>query len=940
MAASSSAEGKAGRGRKRKRPDIPGFTSSVRSTPSVVSKAPRGIKVEEFAESRAFEIHNMVEAIKAADRSSGKRLFQTLPRHMRRRAMSHNVKRMPARLRYRATLEMKNTGNKTQKTGEGAKKKSRRWRRKPKNLLEEYARRQRKHAWLETHIWHAKRMRMIDTWGYRLADHPNDKGFRACYRAVKNHSFLQDISFHGCIEVIGVQSKIIQAMSHLTSQDAGLTMGAKWYKNGSRQGNVILYKFDQYPYGALGPVSFLWRQKQETESCTPGNAEMKEENVNESKASKRNIANVNGEISERGRDSQLWIWAHPASFQLVFDTITEACCYVGRTSVKRDCKLAVECRRDGVDKPEESVAEESLENSGEHAALSVASRRFDLVKFRLTGPRSHALLASTLTLLQANPSGKIHKESSPCDRDGRVKNTLFSNWWCDTEGVAKTLASNVLWDSLKQASSAAVLPPGCVIGLTVRDPRLDLPVMKLSISDATEEINSEEAFSNEDEAENTLDTKNKKPCFEDILTHWPTDVAGSHIWDEQVRTEVKEAKIPEHELNRKRSELLVPGSRLALSEEEISHIPLLLVQLPGCREDHHGYADFISGYGSGWDIILPAGWAMPFWIALVYRGARAGGLQEAHALALEQGVPFFPNDFPDTPAGEAFNSKLNDDGEARHNRCPPAKRPNYDKLGMKCPYGPPWRDLVDEWSCCVDKSSGERREALKSAKATSVVASKIGDSADQLCSLGGTSKETTSQSAEANVNKGGPQIGGPSVQPLYAMRSQSKLSTLRNFAARCQQRQLSGVNRHKLALDHSTLTCIVNSHQNALVGVFLRMTNRSVPEPNSSVAIPAQKDTSSLVACKSYAGPVEPLQKGSRVQSDKKTLRNSCSREIIGFVSSGHYCFSRGCGCGVAFCALPGLAKLLMSSRSSGGPLVLVRGPGTQQYRFAHFTIL
>ena len=88
---------------------------------------------------------------------------------------------------------MKNTGNKTQKTGEGAKKKSRRWRRKPKNLLEEYARRQRKHAWLETHIWHAKRMRMIDTWGYRLADHPNDKGFRACYRAVKNHSFLQVI---------------------------------------------------------------------------------------------------------------------------------------------------------------------------------------------------------------------------------------------------------------------------------------------------------------------------------------------------------------------------------------------------------------------------------------------------------------------------------------------------------------------------------------------------------------------------------------------------------------------------------------------------------------------------------------------------------------------------------------------------------------------------
>lgn len=70
--------------------------------------------------------------------------------------------------------------------------------------------------------------------------------------------------------------------------------------------------------------------------------------------------------------------------------------------------------------------------------------------------------------------------------------------------------------------------------------------------------------------------------FLDILTNWPTDVAGSLVWDEQVRRKVKETKITEHELNRKRSELLLPGSRLTLSENETSHIPLLLVQQPGC----------------------------------------------------------------------------------------------------------------------------------------------------------------------------------------------------------------------------------------------------------------------------------------------------------------------------------------------------------------------
>ena len=76
--------------------------------------------------------------------------------------------------------------------------------------------------------------------------------------------------------------------------------------------------------------------------------------------------------------------------------------------------------------------------------------------------------------------------------------------------------------------------------------------------------------------------KDNAPSFEHVLTHWPADVAGSHTWDESVRLEVKETKIPEQELNRRRSGLLVPGSRLELSEDKISHVPLLLIQQPGC----------------------------------------------------------------------------------------------------------------------------------------------------------------------------------------------------------------------------------------------------------------------------------------------------------------------------------------------------------------------
>ena len=42
---------------------------------------------------------------------------------------------------------------------------------------------------------------------------------------------------------------------------------------------------------------------------------------------------------------------------------------------------------------------------------------------------------------------------------------------------------------------------------------------------------------------------------------------------------------------------------------------------------------------------------MPFWIALIYQGARAGGLYEDENISLESLTPFFPKNFPDTTSG-------------------------------------------------------------------------------------------------------------------------------------------------------------------------------------------------------------------------------------------------------------------------------------------------
>ena len=266
-----------------------------------------------------------------------------------------------------------------------------------------------------------------------------------------------------------------------------------------------------------------------------------------------------------------------------------------------------------------------------------------------------------------------------------------------------------------------------------------------------------------------------------------------------------------------------------------------------------------AGYGSGWDIILPSGSAMAFCIALVYRGARSGGLQESQTLALEQGVPFFPNDFPDTPAGKAYNAKLKDEGEARYKRYLPAKRPNYEKLGVKSPFSPPWKELVEDWNSCGELSSSAEDKVSKIASDSvaqtkaEVIArdcSQMHVSIVQPFSLPGAARDApmdkTSDSTKTNIiTSESAQKVGSIFQSFYVLRLRAKLNALRSYAARYKQRKMGGSKLHKTmsklpaALDDLNLSSIVKSDPNSLVCVQLRMVNQSVPVPNSAVAIPS-----------------------------------------------------------------------------------------------------
>jgi len=68
--------------------------------------------------------------------------------------------------------------------------------------------RQKGKRWLETHIWHAKRSKMIDIWGHRLTLKPNEKCLRSSFTASLSGVTIHDASYHQVLEFSGSPSQM------------------------------------------------------------------------------------------------------------------------------------------------------------------------------------------------------------------------------------------------------------------------------------------------------------------------------------------------------------------------------------------------------------------------------------------------------------------------------------------------------------------------------------------------------------------------------------------------------------------------------------------------------------------------------------------------------------------------------------------------------------
>ncbi|GAA5894814.1 hypothetical protein JCM8208_006078 [Rhodotorula glutinis] len=216
---------------------------------------PAVLEVEKFAQARVFEISAMKRAMKSAKEAGTQRAFQSLPRHLRRRAASHNIRRLPLRLRERARGEVPKDAAKPKRV---SRKMLGRHRTRPGLKAEMFKQRQQNKLWLETHVWHAKRMHMTEIWGHRLAEKPTAKAFRASYRASQHGALVHDASYYQYFELVGPVEDLEKVLQVVCDPGAPLPT-SKRYSTGSREFTTNVYDAAQvYPHGLVGPATFIW----------------------------------------------------------------------------------------------------------------------------------------------------------------------------------------------------------------------------------------------------------------------------------------------------------------------------------------------------------------------------------------------------------------------------------------------------------------------------------------------------------------------------------------------------------------------------------------------------------------------------------------------------------------------------------------------------------
>lgn len=873
---------------------------------------PAVFNLDKYADARSKEILALNRALEGAQK--GGLIFQRLPRSMRRRVMAHDSKRMPNRLKEAHAKQLERNG-----ALPSNKRPSRKFRRRPLRLLEEYNRRQKKFIWLETHIWHAKRFRMIEKWGYKLPFESYARTYRSCFRASATHCLLQDISYYICLEISGPESKIIEGLNVHVSDKCGLTFASKAFLSGRREGSVTFFAKNSFPLGAIGPIKFLWKCEEENE-----------------------------------RNRAIWLWIHPALYAEVLEALVETFCLVKETVVASDFPETGEMKK----LQTHNVFESPETYVSVCKQIIVTFLKDKLNRFRLTGPLSNAVLVDSLSVpFVSEKCSKLPSEAQMdievlrSDDEEEEKDSKISNGDCvNTNPSTSSQCRSQWWESyyvsseknyevleeqrnfmlsVKDLSSPAQLPSHQVVGLTILDPRYQLPSKRIKsvpkVSDAVA-----------------------------IPSSAPPDISLSPIWNSNLRLQCSSSKLTSKELFKLRKErYFVPGfhkhemdAALTMNIDKScslvpSYLPILLIQRPGSQDPILKRL----GFGSGWDIIMPAGWAMPMWMALIFRGARPGGLKQTISMGLESGSMEHLDIYaPDTSAGRVEEACRRELRRSTHFRKTPKNRPNFIKLGVASPFECCWSILVKDW--CQNKQVPDDsfyvlRDRVKLDALKRVINSRKSNNnnngngiwSDQISQISGMFSNMN-HNFLIPVRIEPVEKGVPSDCAMICIPCAKDLKDMKNTDCEdpCEpsHKDENILKRKELKSQHKKELKRLRKH---------RKSNYKKLQEQMDLLLEKGESIKHLVNIKKNKMPTKEINEKYNAEMsllwvpEIKTVKDSCSRTVVGFVCKGDFSFSESQGVGIGYIPFPAFINLVNSWITK--PIVLFRNPSSLQYRYA-----
>lgn len=259
-------------------------------------------------------------------------------------------------------------------------------------------------------------------------------------------------------------------------------------------------------------------------------------------------------------------------------------------------------------------------------SVMVEDLRFEIGTIQLTGPGSTEALLAAL-----KPVTKTSEEAT-------------------VSACAET------WSSLGLVTNPSTLPQNAVLGFEVSDPRLRYPPRTFK-HPASDSANDE---------------------LLQVLAEWPPDKVKTpqSIFDRTARLTASRLLPSQKAINRRKGDAL-PGDFPSAAPTD-PQIPILLIVSRSPT----------SGAQGSWTLLLPWKCVLPVWYHIMHYPLSTGGnprfgcLEETRQIAFEQGLPWFPGDYPGTQAGWEWELKERAKRQADWEKRPKGKRIAWDSLEL------------------------------------------------------------------------------------------------------------------------------------------------------------------------------------------------------------------------------------------------------------------